>query len=113
MRAMLLLFASAALLAATSVGAVATPQAQRPATPAPAASAAYDQRERWCEQYVAWLVANSPRPPLPSDVRPTHVFEVEFNSCKPNPQDYERETRQQAAQITPAQYSLMPGERPV
>ena len=66
---------------------------QRPALPAPAASASFEARETWCEQYAAWLVAQTPQQgPLPADVRPTQRFEVEFNSCKPDPREYERQT---------------------
>ena len=60
---------------------------------APAASAAFKKRESWCEGYVSRLIAGTPdRGSLPLDLRPTHRFETEFNSCKLNPQQYEAET---------------------
>lgn len=100
-----LLFA-AALLVLTSAAianlsnAMANPAAQRPSAAPPAASAQFDVRAAWCEQYVDWLISHEPRPnALPTDVRPTHLFEIEFNSCKPNPQQYERETHQQAGDV--------------
>jgi hypothetical protein len=90
-----LLVCSSAAIVVTST-AFANPHTQRPTAPPPTASAQFDVREAWCEQYVDWLLSHEPKPALPTDVRPTHLFEIEFNSCKPNPQQYERETRQQA-----------------
>jgi hypothetical protein len=60
---------------------------------APAAGATFSQRETWCDSYVRRLIAETPdREPLPLDLRPTHLFETEFNSCTLDPREYERET---------------------
>jgi hypothetical protein len=73
-------------------------QGPRPPTaPAPRASAAFEVRESWCARYVSWYVANvAPKTPLPSDVRPTQRFEVEFDSCKLDPRQYRRQTQIEA-----------------
>jgi hypothetical protein len=71
----------------------------KPATPPPAASAAFEQREAWCEVYAAWFMAITPATsasPAPADVRQSHEFEVEFSSCKLDPQQYEQDTREEA-----------------
>ena len=60
---------------------------------APNASAPFDVREAWCLDYAIRLVARVPGDGVPSDARPTQRFENEFNSCKLDPQKYERETR--------------------
>lgn len=60
-----------------------------PATPSASASA--DARASWCERYVPSVVAEASAD-LPPDVRPTHLMEVEFNSCTLDPQDYARQT---------------------
>ena len=74
--------------------AFAEPAAQLPRTAAPAATASFQTRQVWCEQYASWVIAQTPtQGPIPSDVRPTHRFEVEFNSCKPDPRRYQRQTR--------------------
>jgi hypothetical protein len=70
---------------------------EKPISPAPSASAPFEQREAWCEQFASWFVASTPQTaPAPVDVRQTHEFEVEFNSCKLDPQEYERDTRTEA-----------------
>lgn len=75
---------------------------ERPSTPAPTAAASFEARETWCEQYANWFVANTPAPaeaasaPPAADVRATHEFEVEFNSCKLDPREYERQTHAEA-----------------
>lgn len=71
-----------------------------PVAPAPAANAPLDERAQWCDEYATWLVemtdATSPSRVAPLDVRPTQRLEVEFNACKLDPQDYERDTRAEA-----------------
>jgi len=85
------LIAAALLLAAPQ--AFAQAEAERPATPAPQATASFEAREDWCAKYAQWYVARTPAANVaPSDVAPTHRFEVEFNSCKLDPQSYERDT---------------------
>ena len=86
----------ATFLIAAASAAVAQ-EAARPAAPAPAASASFDQREAWCQKYASWLVAETEQQGLtPADVRATQRVETELNSCKPDPQMYERETRAEA-----------------
>lgn len=67
----------------------------RPTDPAPPATAPYEKRAAWSERYVSWFLAQTPRPvgAMPPDVDATHRYEVEFNSCVLDPQDYERDTR--------------------
>jgi len=73
----------------------------RPASPAPSASASYEERAEWSEQYVAWFIALTPQEePLPPDVSPTHRYEVEFSYCVLDPQRYERETQAELAAPT-------------
>lgn len=74
------------------------PAPTKPLTPPPAASASFEQREMWCNEYAAWFVAGTPgsTAPAPADVRPSHEFEVEFSSCKIDPQQYEHDTREEA-----------------
>ena len=79
---------------ALAAGAYAHDAPKRPETPAPAATAAFEARESWCQIYTTWFVGVAPAArPEPADVRPNHRLEVEFNSCKLDPQAYERETR--------------------
>lgn len=78
--------------------ALAQTPAERPETRAPAASASFEARETWCQRYAAWYVQHTPATAAPSDVSPTHRFEVEFNSCKLDPQQYERDTLAEIAQ---------------
>lgn len=60
---------------------------------APPASAPYEVRAEWAEEYVPEvLAAMDVDGDEPDDVRPTHLFEVEFNSCVLDPPEYERET---------------------
>jgi hypothetical protein len=93
MRALII---SAALLIAPAAWAQDTPP-QKPLSAAPAASAPFEQREQWCEQFASWFVASTPQnSAAPADVRQTHEFEIEFNSCKIDPQEYERDTRAEA-----------------
>jgi hypothetical protein len=71
-----------------------------PADAAPDANAPLELRESWCDARVSSLIAGAPGAPLPEDVRPTHRFETEFNSCKLDPQEYERQTRNEARGVT-------------
>lgn len=88
----------AVLLFASAPVALAQPRPERPATPAPAATASFDERESWCQKYAAWFVARVPeRGPRPVDVRPTQRLENELTYCKLDPQQYERETRAELA----------------
>ena len=69
-------------------------EAQRPSAPAPPADAPYDVRAAWSSDYVSWYIAHTPQDgALPSDVRPTHRFEIEFDACVHDPQAYERDTQ--------------------
>lgn len=73
--------------------ALADARASAPKTPAPPATASFEAREMWCTRYATWLIAQTPmQGSLPSDVRPTHRFEIELDSCKPDPQRYQRQT---------------------
>jgi hypothetical protein len=73
--------------------AIAQTQAERPDSPAPQATASFEARESWCQKYAEWFVERTPPANVaPSDVAPTRRFEVEFNSCKLDPQRYERDT---------------------
>ncbi len=81
------------LVACASTAALAQLESKRPAAPAPAASAPFEVREAWCQDYTAWFVGIVPAArPAPADVRDTHRLEVELNSCKLDPRQYERET---------------------
>lgn len=65
----------------------------RPASSAPSADAPYDVRAAWSQDYVAWFIAQTPQDgALPPDVRATHRFEIEFETCVNDPQTYERQT---------------------
>lgn len=84
------------LLAALTVAAPSFAQEftrPEPAT-APAAAAQYDDRANWCDRYVSWFLSVAPAAEgKPADIRATHQYEVEFNSCILNPQEYEQQTR--------------------
>jgi hypothetical protein len=68
---------------------------------APNASAPFDVREAWCLDYAMRLIARVPGDgALPPDARPTQRFENEFNSCKLDPREYERETRTEMSKKT-------------
>lgn len=67
----------------------------------PASTAAFDQREAWCLDYTEWFIAQLPDEGTPAaDVRPTQRVETEFNSCKLDPQEYERLTRTEVREAT-------------
>jgi len=88
---------AAAILVAPTLALAQSDEVARPEGPAPAATAAFEQRETWCAKYTTWLVANTPAPaPRPADVRASQHFEVEFNACKLDPQEYESDTRAEA-----------------
>jgi hypothetical protein len=82
------------LFAAVSSAAMAQTQTQqRPVEAAPAATAAFEQRESWCQKYASWFVERTPVVGAsPTDVRPTQRVENEINYCKLDPRQYERET---------------------
>lgn len=59
----------------------------------PSADAPYEERAEWSARYVIWLIDETPQQGVtPIDVRATHRFEVEFNSCVADPAAYARET---------------------
>jgi hypothetical protein len=65
-----------------------------PVSAAPSAGAPYEVRAAWSTNYVSWYIAQTPQQgATPTDVRATHRFEVEFQSCVVDPQAYERETQ--------------------
>jgi len=71
----------------------------RPASSAPSADAPYDVRAAWSRDYVAWYIEQTPQAgALPPDVRNTHRFEIEFETCVPDPQAYERQTLEELRQ---------------
>lgn len=68
-----------------------------PVEPAPTAAAPLDERAAWCDAYATWLVEMSAEARgAPADVSDAQHLQVELNSCKLDPQDYERETRAEA-----------------
>ena len=75
----------------------------RPDESAPPSTAPYEERAAWSERYVAWYLTQAPSlaGAAPSDVDATHRYEVEFNTCVLDPQEYERDTR---VEIDPPQY---------
>lgn len=77
-------------------GASARPLPHRPIDPAPPRTAPYETRAAWTELYVAWYLAHTPLiSSLPADVDRMHAYEVEFNSCVLDPQEYERDTSEE------------------
>ncbi|MGD9979367.1 MAG: hypothetical protein AB7H66_04240 [Hyphomonadaceae bacterium] len=66
----------------------------RPLDAAPSRNAPYEQRAAWSERYVAWYLLQAPMVGgSVSDIDATHRYEVEFNSCVLDPQEYERDTQ--------------------
>lgn len=64
--------------------------------PPPSADADYEERAAWSAHYVAWFIARTGGDTrLPPDVRPSHRYEVEFNSCVLDPEEYVRDTAQE------------------
>jgi hypothetical protein len=96
-----LIYASV-LLASTSTGAAAQAPLSRPALPPPEATAAFAEREDWCQNYAAWYVSRAPSTPTKSsaDVRDTQRIENEINYCKLDPKEYERQTLAELAEET-------------
>jgi uncharacterized protein involved in high-affinity Fe2+ transport len=88
----------AAFMLACAPSALAQEVIAPPIQEAPAATAPVEDRAEWCDQYATWLVAITPAPrgAAPADVRSSQHLEVEMNSCKIDPQQYERETRAEA-----------------
>jgi hypothetical protein len=65
----------------------------------PPASAPFAVREAWCQKYSFWVVSHLHYGVEASaEARPTQQFENEFNSCKLDPEEYERQTRVEASQ---------------
>lgn len=65
----------------------------RPDTPAPTHSAPPEEREQWCQNWVARLVAQQPGDNRGvSFARETQRVENEINYCKLDPVEYERLT---------------------
>lgn len=87
------------ILSGTTFAVAQSANIQRPDEPAPASTATFEQREDWCRKYASWLVERTPTTDRPTDVRASHLFEVEFNSCKLDPVAYERETRADADRL--------------
>jgi hypothetical protein len=66
---------------------------------APAVSAPFSVREAWCQKYAFWVVSQLYDGVRTSaEARPTQQFENEFNSCKLDPEEYERQTRAETSQ---------------
>jgi hypothetical protein len=97
----LLLIAAALALTPPAIAQMVQATPERPAEVAPAATASFDLRDGWCQKYAAWFVARLPAEgAAPSDVRATQRIENEMNSCKPDPQEYERQTTAELESIT-------------
>lgn len=68
----------------------------RPFESAPSKSASYFDRADWSTRYVSWYLGQiEADDPSPADVRSTHLYQVEFNSCLLDPQLYEQQTQQE------------------
>ncbi len=73
---------------------------QAPTAPAPSADAPYEARAEWSRDYVAWFIEQMPQDgALPQDVRDTHRFEIEFETCVSDPPKYERQTAAELRQL--------------
>ena len=60
----------------------------------PPASAPYDERADWSDAYVGWYISQCPQDgPDPKDARPTHRWEIEFESSVVDPEEYWRQTQ--------------------
>lgn len=91
------------LLASATPAAIAQTVPQRPTEAAPAATAAFEQREAWCQKYAAWFVERTPSvAPQTTDLRPTQRIETEIGYCKLDPREYERQTLAEIAQANVA-----------
>jgi hypothetical protein len=71
-------------------GAIRHDVLSRPIEHAPPADAPYDERAAWAERYIAWYLMHAPSPP---EVDRDHLYQVEFNTCVLDPQEYERDTQ--------------------
>lgn len=93
---------AALLFAGLSGTAIAQVPPSKPALPGPEATAAFEQREAWCQRYVAWYVDRIPetRTNPSADVRSTQRIENEINYCKLDPKEYERQTMAELDQTT-------------
>lgn len=70
----------------------------RPIAYAPPKSAPYEERAEWSERYVRWYLGQvETSGALPKDVMPTHLYQVEFQSCVMDPELYEQQTQQELA----------------
>ncbi len=49
-----------------------------------------EDRIRWAENVAGEIMSRYGRVPLPGDVRPTHLWEVEFQSAMCDPDEAER-----------------------
>ncbi len=65
-----------------------------PVETAPAATAPVEERTTWCDAYATWLIAIEGFDA--SDAQQSQHLQVELNSCRIDPQQYERETRAEA-----------------
>jgi hypothetical protein len=66
----------------------------------PSPDAPYEERAAWSERCVNWMLGEAPQQGVtPTDVRATHRYEIEFNSCVADPEAYmravEKELRQE------------------
>jgi hypothetical protein len=58
----------------------------------PSAQARYEDRAEWSARFVTWVLSETPQEgTTPIDVRATHLYEIEFNSCVADPEAYARE----------------------
>jgi hypothetical protein len=59
--------------------------------PPPSADTPYEERAAWSDRYLNWVLAETPQQGVtPTDVRATHRYEIEFNSCVADPEAYAR-----------------------
>ena len=52
-----------------------------------------EDRVRWAQKVAAEIMTHYGRVQLPNDVRPTHLWEVEFQSAMCDPEEAEREMK--------------------
>ncbi|WP_156767667.1 hypothetical protein [Candidatus Viadribacter manganicus] len=76
----------------------------------PSADAPFEQRESWCDAYVSRLIPAAPEIVSPEDIGQTHRFEVEFNACKLDPQEYRRQTLEETERIPESFSDPLPRE---
>ena len=71
-----------------------------PVSDPPDASAPYEERAAWSEEYVSWFIDHAPQDgPEPKDARPTHRYEVEFDCSVDDPETYLRDTQHELAHV--------------